>query len=58
MSPSPGRAYRASCDPSTGIVYGALDKNGNSVRFRDQGNLSILGGDAWKWLLVGPVVNP
>ena len=57
-NPSPGRAYRASYDPSTGIVYGAVDKNGNSVRFRDQGNLSILGGDSWKWLLVGPVANP
>ena len=57
-NPSPGRAYRASYDPSTGIVYGAVDKNGSSVRFRDQGNLSILGGDSWKWLLVGPVANP
>lgn len=57
-NPSPGRAYRASYDPSTGIVYGATDKNGNAVRFRDQGNLSILGGDSWKWLLVGPVANP
>jgi phospholipid/cholesterol/gamma-HCH transport system substrate-binding protein len=57
-NPSPGRAYRGSYDPSTGIVYGAVDENGGAVRFRDQGNLSILGGDSWKWLLVGPVANP
>ncbi|MGZ4449390.1 MAG: MCE family protein [Nocardioides sp.] len=57
-NPSSGRAYRASYDPSTGIVYGAVDKHGRPVRFRDQGNLSILGGDAWKWLLVGPVADP
>ncbi|GAB3765847.1 phospholipid/cholesterol/gamma-HCH transport system substrate-binding protein [Nocardioides ginsengisegetis] len=55
---SVGRAYRASYDPSTGIVYGAVDKDGRPVRFRDQGNLSVLGGDSWKWLLVGPVVSP
>ena len=57
-NPSPGRAYRGSYDPSTGIVYGAVDEHGGPVRFRDQGNLSILGGDSWKWLLVGPVANP
>lgn len=54
---TPGSAYRASYDPSTGVVDGAVDKNGNPVRFLDQGNLSILGGDSWKWLLVGPVTS-
>jgi phospholipid/cholesterol/gamma-HCH transport system substrate-binding protein len=24
---------------------------------RDPGNLSVLGGDSWKWLLVGPVTD-
>jgi phospholipid/cholesterol/gamma-HCH transport system substrate-binding protein len=56
-NPSPGRLYRSSYDPSTGIVSGAVDAQGNPVRFVDQGNLSILGGDSWKWLLVGPVVT-
>ena len=56
-NPSPGRVYRSSYDPRTGIIGGAVDRHGNPVRFVDQGNLSILGGDAWKWLLVGPVVS-
>lgn len=54
---SPGAVYRSSYDPTTGIVSGAVDARGNPVRFVDQGNLSILGGDAWKWLLVGPVTS-
>jgi phospholipid/cholesterol/gamma-HCH transport system substrate-binding protein len=54
---SPGRAYRGSYDPSTGLVDGAVDAQGNPVRFLDPGNLSILGDDAWKWLLVGPVAS-
>jgi phospholipid/cholesterol/gamma-HCH transport system substrate-binding protein len=54
---SPGRLYRSSYDPDTGLVGGAMDKNGHPVRFLDHGNLSILGDDAWKWLLVGPVTQ-
>ncbi|HEU5035688.1 MAG TPA: MlaD family protein [Nocardioides sp.] len=53
----PGAVYRSSYDPATGIVSGAVDAHGDAVRFVDQGNLSILGGDAWKWLLVGPVTS-
>ena len=56
-NPSPGRLYRTAYDPGTGIVEGAVDKRGRPVRFLDQGNLSMLGEDAWKWLLVGPVVS-
>jgi phospholipid/cholesterol/gamma-HCH transport system substrate-binding protein len=56
-NPSPGRLYRSSYDPSTGYLSGAVDRRGNPVRFVDQGNLSILGGDSWKWLMVGPVVS-
>ncbi|WP_243057438.1 MCE family protein [Nocardioides sp. SR21] len=55
---SPGRVYRSSYDPRSGLVSGAVDRNGNPVRFVDQGDLSILGGDGWKWLLVSSVMNP
>jgi phospholipid/cholesterol/gamma-HCH transport system substrate-binding protein len=55
---SAGRVYRATYDPRTGLVQGAVDAQGDAVRFLDQGNLSILGGDSWKWLLVGPVAQP
>jgi phospholipid/cholesterol/gamma-HCH transport system substrate-binding protein len=56
-NPSPGRVYRSAYDPTTGFVGGAVDRHGKPVRFVDPGNLSILGGDAWKWLLVGPVTS-
>ncbi|MEJ7774678.1 MAG: MlaD family protein [Nocardioidaceae bacterium] len=56
-NPAPARAYRGSYDPSTGTVYGAVDRSGDPVRFVDPGNLSILGDDSWKWLLVGPVAT-
>jgi phospholipid/cholesterol/gamma-HCH transport system substrate-binding protein len=54
---SPGRAYRSSYDPVTGVMDGVVDRNGGEVRYVDPGNLSILGGDSWKWLLVGPVAS-
>ena len=54
-NPNPARAAIGSYDPLTGLVAGAVDANGQPVRFVDPGNLSILGGDSWKWLLVGPV---
>ena len=57
-SSSPGRVYRSSYDPATGLVSGAVDARGHAVRFDDHADLSILGGDAWKWLLVGPVSGP
>ena len=50
-----GRPTAGPTTRATGLVDGAVDANGNPVRFVDQGNLSILGDDAWKWLLVGPV---
>lgn len=52
-----GAANRSTYDPVTGLVDGVVDQYGNPVRFREQGNLSILGGDAWKWLMVGPVAQ-
>lgn len=54
---SPGRVYRSSYDPMTGVVRGAVDARGNAVRFVDQGDLTMLGEDAWKWLLVGAVMG-
>jgi phospholipid/cholesterol/gamma-HCH transport system substrate-binding protein len=54
---SAGRVYRATYDPRTGLVQGAVDAQGHPVRFVDQGDLSVLGGDSWKWLLVGPVAT-
>ncbi|WP_109506196.1 MCE family protein [Nocardioides speluncae] len=54
---SSGRTYGRSYDPTSGIIDGLTDTNGESVRLGDQGNLSILGGDSWKWLLVGPVAT-
>lgn len=53
---NPGAAYRGSYDPTSGIIDGVVDANGNPVRLGEQGNLSVLGDDSWKWLLVGPVV--
>ena len=51
------RPTAAAYDPTSGIIDGVVDANGNPVRLGDQGNLSVLGGDSWKWLLVGPVVT-
>ena len=53
---SPGAAYRTGYDPTTGIIDGVVDENGSAVRLGEQGNLSVLGDNAWMWLLVGPVV--
>ena len=53
---NPGAAYRGSYNPKSGIIDGVVDANGNPVRLGEQGNLSVLGDDSWKWLLVGPVV--
>ena len=56
-SATPGGANRSTYDPLSGVIDGVVDRRGNPVRFREQGNLSILGGDSWKWLLVGPVTQ-
>ncbi|GAB3264317.1 MlaD family protein [Nocardioides dilutus] len=55
LNSNPARAAVGSYDPLTGVLSGVVDENGNPVRFVDPGNLSVLGGDSWKWLLVGPV---
>ena len=52
------RLYRVVVRPARPASSTARStRNGNPVRFVDQGNLSILGDDAWKWLLVGPVTS-
>jgi phospholipid/cholesterol/gamma-HCH transport system substrate-binding protein len=56
-NPSPPRAYSGSYDPATGLVDGAVDGKGNPVRLVEPGDLSILGDDSWKWMLVGPVAG-
>lgn len=52
---SPGAAHRGAYDLSSGIIAGVVDADGNPVRLGSQGNLSVLGDESWKWLLVGPV---
>ena len=54
---SPPRVYSGGYDPATGQVPGLVDSAGNPVRLRQPEDLSVLGGDAWKWLLVGPVAS-
>ncbi|MDT0201427.1 MlaD family protein [Nocardioides sp. AE5] len=53
---STGKAYRGTYDPLTGLVD-AQDKDGNQVSVHSPKNLSVLGNDSWKWLLVGPVAE-
>lgn len=54
-SASPGRAYRGAYDALTGLSGTAVDGAGNPASIHGPENLSVLGGDSWKWLLVGPV---
>lgn len=54
---STGKAYRGSYDPVTGLADGAMDQEGNQVSVHSPQNLSVLGNDSWKWLLVGPVAD-
>jgi phospholipid/cholesterol/gamma-HCH transport system substrate-binding protein len=51
------RAYGGSYDPVSGLLDGAVDREGGSVRYVDPGDLAILGEDSWKWLLMGPVAG-
>lgn len=54
---APSRVYSGTYDPVTGQVPGLEDAHGNPVQYQTPDNLSVLGGDAWKWLLVGPVAG-
>ncbi|MEQ6900730.1 MlaD family protein [Nocardioides sp. YIM 152588] len=49
------RSYTSGYDAATGEVAGVVDAAGNPVVFNPPSSLSVLGGDAWKWMLVGPV---
>ena len=49
------RYYSDTYDPATREVTGVRDRNGNPVRFNEPADLAVLGEDAWKWMLVGPV---
>ena len=55
-NPNPGRAVVGGYDPSTGLSDSVVDAQGQPVRFGSP-NISILGDDSWKWLLVGPVAD-
>ncbi len=48
-------AYRGTYDPVTGASNAAYGPNGDPVRVHAPANLSVLGNDSWKWLLMGPV---
>ncbi len=54
---SPARVYSDVYDPATGAVPGLVDDDGTRIRLQQPQDLSVLGGDAWKWLLVGPVAS-
>ena len=51
------RVYSGVYDPRTGVVPGVRDNKGRQVAVQQPQNLSVLGGDAWKWLLLGPVAR-
>lgn len=52
-----GQAFRPEYDPATGELAGIVDGEGAAVRLAEPEDLSILGGDSWKWLMVGPVAR-
>ncbi|HJQ04876.1 MAG TPA: MlaD family protein [Nocardioides sp.] len=54
---SPARNYSVTSNEESGVLPYTDDGHGRPVRFQKPQNLSVLGGDAWKWLLVGPVVQ-
>ena len=41
----PGRVYSGTDAPVTGLLPGVVD-------------MSVLGGDAWNWMLLGPMATP
>jgi phospholipid/cholesterol/gamma-HCH transport system substrate-binding protein len=55
LNNSPARDYSGGTGTST--LPGVVDRNGRAINYSTPGNLSVLGGDAWKWLLVGPVTG-
>ncbi len=55
-NPNPGRVAVGYYDPRTGMSDSAVDRRGNPVRLGSP-PVGLLGEDAWKWMLVGPVVD-
>jgi len=53
---NPGRLYRGAFDPTSGLG-GAVNADGDPIAIYSPENLSVLGDDSWKWLLVGPVAQ-
>jgi phospholipid/cholesterol/gamma-HCH transport system substrate-binding protein len=53
---NPGELYRGAFDPATGMGS-AVNADGDPVAIHSPENLSVLGDDSWKWLLVGPVAQ-
>jgi len=52
---SPARDYSGGAGSRT--LPGIVDGSGRPINYTSPGNLSVLGGEAWKWLLVGPVTG-
>lgn len=52
-----GSAYRSTYDPASGLVAGVGDRKGGPIRLGQQPDLSVMGGESWKWLMVGPVAT-
>ncbi len=48
-------SYRTGTYDESGASDSLVDRYGNPVRLHQPRNLSLLGDDAWKWMLVGPV---
>lgn len=55
--PSPQRNYVGTRNPATGIISGVVGPRGQQVRMRNQADLSLLGKDSWKWLIMAPVAD-
>ena len=55
-NPNPGRVAFGYYDPRSGMSDSMVDEQGNPVRWGSP-PVSMLGEDAWKWMLVGPVVD-
>jgi phospholipid/cholesterol/gamma-HCH transport system substrate-binding protein len=53
---NPSRLYRGAFDPTSGFG-GAVNAAGDPVAIHSPENLSVMGDDSWKWLLVGPVAE-
>jgi phospholipid/cholesterol/gamma-HCH transport system substrate-binding protein len=51
------RVYSGTYDPASGTVPGVVDQDGRQLQLRQPGSMSVMGEDAWKWLLAGPATR-